>query len=299
MPNYIKPALTIDQQIDLLKSRGLIVPDKDNARHYLQFINYYRLSGYTISFEKIIDGKRNHQFKAGTTFDDILALYNFDRHLRMLVMDAIERIEVAVRTQICLVLATTYNDSHWHLKRDLFNPEFKYYSLLSKCEIEQQRSKEPFARHYKKTYSSPTLLPAWMMTEVLSMGTWSQMYENLANRNDRKKISDAFKLPIMEFESWLHCLTYIRNLCAHHSRLWNRQFTITPKQLKPHNKYFTPNTTFAAQAAMMHLLLNVISPENKWTDRLHDMIQNHAFINPIKMGFSIDWKKDEFWNSSN
>lgn len=293
--NYNKPALTVDQQVDLLISRGLSIPDKDKARHYLQFISYYRLSGYTISFEQVIEGKRNHQFKPGTTFENILALYDFDRHLRMLVMDAIERIEVAVRTQICLILATTYNDSHWHLKRNLFNPEFKYYALLSKCENEQQRSKEPFARHYKQAYSSPTLLPAWMMTELLSMGNWSQMYENLANRHDRKKISDTFKLPSMEFESWLHSLTYIRNLCAHHSRLWNRQFTITPKQLKPHNKYFTPNTTFAAQAAMMHLLLNVISPESKWTKRLYELIKNHSFINPSRMGFSTNWQTDGFW----
>lgn len=141
---YNKPALTVDQQIDLLASRGLSIPDREKARHYLQFINYYRLSGYTISFEQIINGKRNHQIKPGTSFDNILALYDFDRHLRMLVMDAIERIEVAVRTQICLVLAITYNDGHWYLKRELFNPKFKYYTLLSKCEAEQHRSKEPY-----------------------------------------------------------------------------------------------------------------------------------------------------------
>jgi abortive infection bacteriophage resistance protein len=154
---YNKLALTVDQQIDLLESRGLIVPDRDKARHYLQFINYYRLSGYTISFEKIINGKRDHQFKPGTHFDDILNLYDFDRQLRTLVMDAIERIEVAVRAQICLSLATTYNDSHWHLRRELFKPDYKYYSLLSKCEMEQQKSKELFATHYKSTYDMPVL----------------------------------------------------------------------------------------------------------------------------------------------
>jgi len=232
---YNKPALDIDQQITLLESRGLNIQDKAKAHQYLRFINYYRLSGYTIYFEQFANGKRTHQFKAETTFENVISLYNFDRHLRMLVMDAIERIEVAVRTQICLTLATTYKDSHWHLRRELFSSDFKFYTLLSKCEAEQQRSKEPFAKHYKKTYASPTLLPAWMMAELLSMGTWSQMYENLANRSDRKKISDAFKLPPLEFESWLHSLTYIRNLCAHHSRLWNRHFTITPKQLTPIN----------------------------------------------------------------
>jgi len=293
---YAKPALTVDEQLSLLESRGLLIPDKIKARHYLNFISYYRLSGYTICFEKIIDGKRDHRFKEGTTFNDILALYDFDRHLRILVMDAMERIEVAVRTQICLVLATNYNDGHWHLRRDLFKPNYKYYSLLSQCEMEQQRSKEPFVGHYKKNYEQPTLLPAWMIVELLSMGTWSIMYENLAQRHDKKKISDTFNLPPTEFESWLHSLTYIRNLCAHHSRLWNRQFTITPKQFKDYKEYFTPATTFAAQAAMIHLFLKVISPDSKWTTRLHNLIKSCPFVEPTAMGFALEWEKDSFWD---
>lgn len=293
--NYNKPALTVDQQIDLLVSRGLSLPDKDKARHYLQFISYYRLSGYTISFEQIIDGKRTHQFKTGTIFDDILVLYDFDRHLRTLVMDAIERIEVAVRTQICLALAITYNDSHWHLRRDLFKPEFNYNAFIKKCTEEQQNSKEKFVLHYKNTYTQPELAPAWMTTELLPMGTWSIVYKNLENRSDKKRVSDVFKLSPVDLESWLHALTYIRNLCAHHSRIWNRHFTIRPKQISEYVKYLTPTTTFAAQAAMMHLLLKIISPDSKWSARLYELMENHSFINPSRMGFSNDWQNDGFW----
>lgn len=293
--NYHKPALTVDQQIDLLISRGLSIPDKNRARHYLQFISYYRLSGYTISFEQVINGKRNHQFKSGTTFDNILALYSFDRHLRMLVMDAIERIEVAIRAQICLHMATNYNDGHWHLQANLFKPEFHHNVLLKKCREEQESSKERFVLHYKNTYDHPKLVPSWMTTELLPMGTWSMIYKNLINRSDKKKVSDVFKLSPIDLESWLHTLTYIRNLCAHHSRIWNRHFTIRPKQLSEYSKYLTPNTTFSAQAAMIHLLLNVISPESKWTKRLYELIKNHSFINPSLMGFSLEWYNDEFW----
>lgn len=151
--NYNKPALDINQQLDLLASRGLTFPDRQKAYLSLQFINYYRLSGYTISFEQFINNKRNHQFKPGVTFDDILALYDFDRHLRMLVMDAIERIEVAVRTQMCTNLAITHNDAHWHLNKELFKPQFNYNGFLDKCRIEQQNSKEKFVLHYKTTYN--------------------------------------------------------------------------------------------------------------------------------------------------
>ena len=82
---------------------------------------------------------------------------------------------------------------------------------------------------------------------------------------------------------------------AHHSRLLNRQFTITPKQLKPHIKYFTPNTTFAAQAAMIYILLNFISPESQWTKRLYELIKSHPFIKTTRIGFSSNWQVDNFW----
>ncbi|TAK73121.1 MAG: Abi family protein, partial [Gammaproteobacteria bacterium] len=136
--------------------------------------------------------------------------------------------------------------------------------------------------------------PSWMNTELLPMGTWSTIYKNLANRSDKKRMSDIFKLSPVDLESWLHALTYIRNLCAHHSRLWNRHFTIRPKQIIEYIKYLTPNTTFAAQAAMIHVLLKIISPDSKWTARLYELFKNHPFINPTRMGFAIDWQDDGF-----
>lgn len=296
--DYSKPALSISEQIELLESRGLIISNKSYAQHFLQFISYYRLSGYTIVFEKRINGKRNHQFKNGTTFEDIINLYNFDRHLRMLVMDAMERIEVAVRAQICLTMALTYKDSHWYLRQDLFKSEFGHDSFLQKCKLEQEKSKERFVLHYKENYNSPASVPCWMMIELLPMGTWSRVYKDLVNRADKKQISDTFKLSPRELQSWLHCLTYIRNLCAHHARLWNRRFTVSPMTSTLYPHYFSPNTTFAAQAAMMHIILKVISPDSKWTVRLLDLFKNHLFIEPRIMGFPERWVEDEFWGLS-
>ena len=293
---YNKPALDVDKQIDLLESRGLVIPDREKARQSLSFINYYRLSGYTIFFEEHNNGKRNHQYKPGTTFDNVLALYDFDRHIRMLVMDAIERIEVAIRTQICLSMAVAYEDGHWHLKKALFKQEFNYKTFLLKCAEEQNNSKERFVAHYKNTYDDPQLVPSWMTIELLPLGTWSIVYKNLKNRSDKKRISDVFKLSPLDLESWLHVLTYIRNLCAHHSRLWNRHFTLRPKQSDEYGKYFNPNTTFAAQAAMIHLLLKIVSPQSSWTSRLYELINNHSFIYPEKMGFTKNWQDDPFWD---
>lgn len=138
-----------------------------------------------------------------------------------------------------------------------------------------------------------------MTTELLPMGTWSTVYKNLINRSDKKRVSDVFKLSPIDLESWLHTLTYIRNLCAHHSRLWNRHFTIRPKKISEYVKHLTPNTTFAAQAAMIHLLLKIISPDSRWTDRLFELLTTHPFVNPARMGFTSNWQKDIFWGINN
>ena len=239
MPSiYVKPPLNVTEQIELLASRGLIFLDKDAATHHLQFINYYRLSGYTVSFEEPTSTKiRTHQFKAGTTFESVLGLYQFDSKLRAIVMSAIEKIEVGIRTQICLHMANTHQDSHWHLNSMLFKVEFAHDVFVRKCEIEQQSSKEHFVRHYLSMYDKPPLVPSWMIIELLPMGSWSVVYKHLRHSTDRKLISRTFGLSPQNLESWLHVLTYIRNLCAHHSRLWNRHFTLRPAQVEKYKSY--------------------------------------------------------------
>lgn len=95
---FAKPPASIDQQIDLLVQRGMDVPDRQRAAHYLRHLNYYRLRGYWLPFESGIADNGDHRFQAGTMFEHVLERYVFDRELRLLVMDAIERIEVSVRT---------------------------------------------------------------------------------------------------------------------------------------------------------------------------------------------------------
>lgn len=293
---YDKPPLSIEQQINLLESRGLIIPDRNEAIHFLSGVSYYRLSGYTFVFEDLIQGKRSHQFHKGTIFNDIIDLYNFDRELRLLFMDAIERIEVAVRTQVCLKLALTYNDSHWYNQKNLFSSHFNHDKFLNECKSEFNKSNETFVCHYKNQNYSPALPPAWMIIELLSLGTWSVLYKNLAQRSDKKQIADAFDLSFVELRSWLHSLTYIPNLCAHHARLWNRHFTITPDIKSKYKEYLTPNYTFAAQAAMMHIMLSVIVPNSTWHYRLIKLITDNLDIDPLRMGFKTNWHKDLFWN---
>ncbi|MCZ1075707.1 Abi family protein [Rhodococcus sp. A5(2022)] len=126
--DYDKPPLSLDELVDRLAERGLQIPDPDRARRYLRHIGYYRLSPYTIPFQ---DGGSDHLFREGTAFDDVLDLYAFDRALRLLVIDALERVEVAVRAALTDHMSTTYDDPHWYTDSDHFHHRGKHAKLLN------------------------------------------------------------------------------------------------------------------------------------------------------------------------
>src|SRR5215469_10687296 len=109
--SYSKPPLSVPDQIKLLKTRGLQIPDEKRASRYLQNISYYHLSGYMYPF---LADKKQHQYKPNSSFDDIINLYRFDRELRILIFTAIEKIEVAIRAQITNHFAVETNDPFWY-----------------------------------------------------------------------------------------------------------------------------------------------------------------------------------------
>lgn len=134
-----------------------------------------------------------------------------------------------------------------------------------------------------------------MIAEILPLGTWSTIFANLADRKNQKIISQYFKLNETVMKSWLHTLTYLRNLCAHHSKLWDRSFRIKPLIAKDHEMHLKNNSRFCAQAAILKIFLNVISPDSNWSENLFALINEHTEINIARMGFSKDWHKDSFW----
>ncbi len=303
--NFNKPAIGLEQQLDLLIQRGLVVPDRAKALHYLRHIGYYRLSGYGLPFQKRGLALPPHTFQDGVQFDTLLDLCIFDRELRLLAMDAIERIEVAARAAISNTLSERYGP-HWYLDKGLFLRHRQHTKFLDEVKSQtrfqaqdgsvQHKKRETFIQHYFRKYHRPELPPSWMVAEILSIGTWSAVYSNLANRSDKKAICDPFPLSPRTFQSWLHAIAYLRNLCAHHSRLWNRRFTITPEVPKEYQQYMNPNTTFYAHAAMLHILMNVIAPDSRWRHRLLELLQQHPDAPAAKMGFPEDWWKDTFWD---
>ena len=232
MPNlYQKQALTFEEQLDLLKNRGISVPERQYALAQLSSISYYRLSAYWYPY-RVRDeaGNLTSNDAADTTFDDVIRLYEFDRHLRLLIMDAIERIEVHIRTLITYHLGHTYG-AFGHTQSSNFHPNFDHSSWLSKLEQEAGRSSDAFIDHYRRKYQGFPTLPIWMTTETMSFGALSFCYTGMKNE-DKKQIATSYNLHYRRLKDWLHKLTYIRNVCAHHSRVWNRELAIRPESVR-------------------------------------------------------------------
>lgn len=291
---FSKPALTVEQQVDLLVSRGLNVGNREAVSHYLRFIGYYRLSAYCIPFQSGEKNASNHHFKPDTSFDQILELYIFDRKLRLLIMDAVERIEVAIKATISNV-ASVNHGSHWFLRKEFFETSFNHDSFLEKLKKDISKNKsETFIQHYQKNYGDPELPPSWMIFEMLSLGTVSLVYKFL-KLELKKEITSLFSVHYSILESWLHTLSYLRNLCAHHSRLWNRIFTIKPKILKECKAYISEDNKFFAQTFVVVRLLRKISQDSHWEERLEHLLKEYPEIDASMMGFPKDWISLPIW----
>ena len=295
---FAKPAISITDQIELLRSRGLEIDDEAAAYHYLKHISYYRLRAYWLPLEgPAANGE--HRFRPGSRFDDALALYVFDRQLRLLVMDAVERVEVAIRAGWAHHMAMTYG-AHGYLDQQHYSHVSRHAKAVAELTKEFRRSRDTFADHYRKKYSAPTLPPVWMAAEVMSFGLLSKFISDLKLRADRQAIAKPFMLDEKVLTSFTHHMSYVRNICAHHGRLWNRRFTI--KMVVPKSPARLPVAMKGADDRNLHNtlvmldhLLEIVAPGTSWKPRVVELLAATPIVSPEAMGFPADWKERNVW----
>lgn len=293
---YTKLPLTFAAQLDLLCERGLQVADRDRALRWLAHISYYRLSAYFLPF------KEGEAFRPGTTFNDIAGLYIFDRKLRLVMLDAIERIEVAIRTTVTYEIAHTYG-VFGHTHSEHFSSQFDHMRFMDdlakeKDRAEKGRATETFVTHFQAKYPDEPYLPIWMATELLSFGATSKLYSSLQPKAIRQRIAAPYKVDAKILTSWLHTLAYIRNVCAHQKRLWNRELAIAPRLPSrcrewPH-QVPDEKRLYAVLIIVRHMLA-VASPHTHWHHRLFDLLDQHPTIPTQAMGFPPQWKDLVAW----
>jgi abortive infection bacteriophage resistance protein len=323
---YNKPHLSFQQQLELLKARGLEVTDDVAALAYLSRIGYYRLSAYwyplrlpLITQDPVtqkITVTRLDQFKPEIKFEHVLSMYVFDKRLRLLLLDAIERVEVAVRVDVSHMLGGRDTFAHTNAamlhgnftKKPKQNGQTAHQDWIAKYNKVLERSKEDFFKHYKNKYGLP--LPIWVSVELWDFGMLSTFYQGMQAAD---KTAIAAKYGVQDFmvmESWLRTLNFVRNVAAHHSRLWNKNLVDQPKLPKAGEiAAFDPivNAPLLTQEVSSRLysvicilihMLKIISPNSSWRDRLREMIDQFPQVPSLSisdMGFPLQWQQHDFW----
>ncbi|WP_238737672.1 Abi family protein [Rhodopseudomonas infernalis] len=296
----------------------MVISDDALAQVYLNRIGYYRLSGYWFPYREstgsgptLVVGDR---FRTGTTFTDVVALYVFDKKLRLLMLDVLERIEIALRVQITLELGKLGPHAH----RDLvaLHPNFHRPSAGGSAESKHQkwlrlhdeafaRSKEDFAKHFNTKYPSE-YPPIWIAAELWDFGAMSFLYSGM-RKPAQDAIADLFGVPSFKImETWLRALNVTRNICAHHSRLWNKPNAVPPKWPTPgecpdlghiasdnHAK-----TRLYGIACICAYLLKTINPNSSWVGRFKShaaTLPQSSVIKIASAGFPADWDRANIW----
>lgn len=288
MNNFSKPPTTIEEQINILRKRGMIIINEPHAKEFLEYCSYYRFCGYALHFEYLDNnGERTHRYKPDTSFEVVEQLYHFDAALRRLIFHYTTLIEVSFRTTLGNISAQFYTNAHWYMNEDCFIDKVKYNEFIQMCEKEVKNSREIFIKNYTKKYSFPQLPPIWMLTELMSFATWSKLYQNLANKALKDLIAEKYNVPYKYLSSWLQALTVLRNSCAHHARIWNRNFTQAPllskrKKTKmidgQHKKIFS-------LLLIIYDLLSKLNRENDFCSDLTKLFEQYPKINIRNLGF--------------
>ncbi|ATG50124.1 CAAX protease [Brachybacterium vulturis] len=315
-----KPYTTIGQQITLLQRRGMLL-DPDEASQWLRNVGYYRLSGYWYDYRvRGSAGAPIDRFLPDTDFSMVAALYEFDRKLRTLIHDAVERVEVGVRSHLSYHIGQ--HGPLAHEDPQLFRTGFDHERWLTVAERRVDRAARSHSapiRHHRKAYSGS--VPIWVLTEVLDFADISRLYEGMFARdqwavaeslglkldvsalsgNQRRKASREHPLA-----RWLEQLSILRNACAHHARVWNRSLIPAPTAAL---RTIPRLTTLASgqservygSIAVIAYLLGHLAPGSTWNLKMRELLEDGLSTtqnpSPAALGAPEDWASDPLWTT--
>lgn len=314
---YTKPWIDVKDQVTKLISRGLVVSDVNEAERFIRYINYYRFSGFCLRFQYWDTTINDRVFIQGTKFEDVVKVCRFDEELRDCLSDALEMVEISLRSSVAYHFGKTFG-AFGHLDPANFNRAFSqktpcpsakdlyvvpYREWYNTLLAETKRSREIFVRHFEQNYLQYPNLPIWVVSELCSFGTLSRMFSNLRNK-EQGMIAKDYGLQYLVLSSWLHTFTFVRNVCAHHARIWDKQISIAPKLPQGKNWKMVMQTTRTVSVVV--LMLNWMLAHDSiakqrhlvWKKRIESLIDRFSSEFPSLLphtGFVADWKKNPLW----
>lgn len=295
--HYGKPSLTIAQQLQHLTSHGMTIGNVVEAEAWLRHVSYYRLSGYWLYFQQ----PGPPRFKPGTTFAAVTALYDFDRLLRRLVFRAIEHVEIALRGS--WAYAVGQRGGHAYLDAALYRDRKLLHENLAKLTRDVGGSRETFMAHYRDRYDAPLMPPSWFVAEIMSFGQLSRWYGLLKDPKLRAQIAAPFGLHDTLVSPLMQNLSVVRNICAHHNRLWNRRFKqplAVPKKPAHLAASMDKTATIGPVAlyntlTMLLFLMGKIVPNSTLPADLKAHLLTHPTGDLAATGFPADWQARPLW----
>ena len=296
---FIKQFSSSAELVTLLRSRGLYIEDQRKAEDYLDNIGYYRLSAYMYPLLKT--PKTAHIFKEGATFKKVMMLYRFDKKLRLLMFNEIEKIEIAVRRAVMQIPTEMTNDPFWLTTPAYFLDSAKFNETMRAISGEYAKSKEEFIQHFKNTYSNP-FPPSWILGELLTIGNVNAIYRNIKQNRIRKRIAKRFGLQMGVFESWMTVITVTRNACGHHARVWNKRNAMQPAIPSNPTGCWTTLPTDSMRTyfdlCIIKYFLNIISPGNDMLDKMQTLFAEYPEVDLGALGFpSGNWQDEPLWSN--
>lgn len=280
-----QPPMTIDEQVENLKSIGLIVDDEEYAKRILNDISYFRLvKAYSLNLKP-----KNGNYDGQITFQQLVDLYLFNANFRQIIFPEIEKIEINVRCRVGNYFAEKYGVLGY-LNVENFVEEKYHTEFLRDIQEEIRRNaKAPFVRNFRENYEGGDL-PIYALVEIFSFGTLSKFYKNMHN-DDKKAIAQTFGVGYTYFESWLESISYVRNICAHYGRLYNAKLSKAPMLYKEYTQIKIRNyTIYAVLLSMKHLLKND-TYWNLFVDNIELLFDKYDNVQIKTMGFPTNWKE--------
>lgn len=319
---YTKPPISVSQQLSHLESRGLVIHDSAAALERLSRIGYYRLKAYVHPF-RVAHG--HGALRKGTTIEDVIACYEFDHDLRAMIFRGLEHIEIGVRALLVEHLVARFG-AFAHLDSAAFPPRtkrrknkhqkpkkelvFNYSDWLLKIRADAEGSSENFVEHFRKTYDGFPDIPCWMAMQLTSFGALAKIFYG-CHPGIRKAVSNKLGINEQVLASWLHTLSYVRNTCAHHHRLWNRELAVKPELPDSKHEPLWSSSPLEHRIFLILLMMRRILrglKDETWAQSLETGF-NEAFTNSwmaLRMGFPYsldannhvvlqDWKSHPLW----
>lgn len=313
---YDKPFTSVPEQVELLRKNGMVISDPVAAEATLRRCGYYRFSGYTHFFRSRPSMQR---FISGTTLEQVHDLYDFDAALRSIILEGIAQIEPSFRFHVGHRLGRSAKFAH---RRGVFLNDAgtmwiqgdegvklsRHAEWAQKYSHQESTSQETFVQHFRRRYGPQ--LPVWVATEVMTLGPLTRLYDLMPD-NDRKLVAARFGLlnasgdgDAATLSNWMNFVRHIRNVCAHHSRMWNRSLDVAvvlpPKTIAPEMAHLTDAARRKLYGALciLRYLIARVDPDSDWFARALAVVTDFARTSGIPvqtMGFPEGWQSEMIW----